>query len=110
MDATVRVTIPAEAEFDALIARTETDDQAAFLRQLRKELLFDLFDLESALTMGTRIGTGKANPSADIRYVPKHYPLAVVVWIFEAERKIWITHFETLPSTWPQLEEDEFVS
>ena len=110
MVATVHVTIPAEAEFDALIARTETDEQAAFLRQLRKELLFDLSYLESALTLGTRIGTGKAKPPAHIRYVPKHYPLAVVVWIFEADRKIWITHFETLPPTWPQLEEDEFDS
>ena len=109
MVAEVYVTVPAEAEYDALVARAETEEQLASLHQLRKEILFDLSELDLALTLGTLIGRGKATPSAIIRYVVLRF-LAVVVWIYVAKRKIWITHFETLPATWPLFDEDEFIS
>ncbi len=109
MDAQVFVTVPAEAEYDALVARAETEVQLASLHQLRKEILFDLSDLDFALTLGCLVGRGKATPSAVIRYVIRRF-LAVVVWIHVADRKIWISHFETLPATWPLLDEDEFIS
>jgi len=108
MDAQVYVTVPAEAEYDALVARAETDEQRTLLRQLREGLLLDLSDLDLALRMGSRIGKGKANASADIRYVPNDI-LAVNVWIFVPERLIYISHFETLPATWPDLEWDESI-
>ena len=79
MVAEVYVTVPAEAEYDALVARAETEEQLALLHQLRKEILFDLSELDLALTLGTLIGRGKATPSAIIR--------AVIVVLARARRR-----------------------
>jgi hypothetical protein len=106
MDAQVYVTLHAETEFAALIAKAGTDEEVAELHRSRELLFRILSDLKMALREGITKGYGQGRPQAMIRWIARA-PLAVEFWIYVEAQKIWITHFVILSANWPRLKRDD---